>query len=368
MSPVWITFYSVRGGVGRSTLLALCALELARVGRRVVVVDFDLEAPGLDILLTPIGAPEKDQVRAGVVDYLAGTSKGERVSLDDIALPRELPGDYKGRLFMIPAGRCDEPYLANLDTLDFPRFYDRPGLLNPVRSLRADIDEQLSPDVVLVDSRTGYSDTALFTLFDLADAVVTVLIPDSQNVERLGPIVRRVIGSPRQPNPRLFLVASKCHGSPAAMRAIADAEDKLRALIPVEEEDLPDEEERPPTGSVRQLHRRPAHQRAPMVDESRRPSAAAPRSQATPPEILGRLDARGENWKTGLRQQDKTLLRHSFASRCGGPGRSPGSGRRSPSLIERPTRRSPCRPARHEDFAGAREPARWRRCTTLPVS
>lgn len=245
MRPIWITFYSVRGGVGRSTLLALCALDLAHRGRRVAVIDFDLEAPGLDILLTPADAPSTDLVRAGVVDYLAARSEGTSVALEDIILPRELPGDYKGRLFLVPAGRCDEPYLAHLDRLDFPRFYERPGLLNPVRALRADIDEHLAPDVVLVDSRTGYSDTALFTLFDLADAVVTVVIPDSQNIERLAPILRRLTDGGSQRRPSLFLAANKCHGSPAGMRAVADAEDRLRALVPVDQEDLPDEEETP---------------------------------------------------------------------------------------------------------------------------
>ncbi len=245
MRPAWITFYSVRGGVGRSTLLAMCALDLARRGRRVVVIDFDLEAPGLDILLTAADARKEDRVQSGVVDYLAARSKNEPARLDDLILPRELPGDYKGRLFLLAAGRCDDPYLAHLDQLDFPRFYERSGLLNPVRALRADIDEQLAPDVVLVDSRTGYSDTALFTLFDLADAVVTVMVPDLQNVERLEPVVRRLVTSPRQPKPKLFLVASKCHGTPAAMRAIADVEDRLRAMVPLDEEDLPDEEERP---------------------------------------------------------------------------------------------------------------------------
>ena len=42
------TFYSFKGGVGRSMALANAAVELAQRGRRVLTVDFDLEAPGLD--------------------------------------------------------------------------------------------------------------------------------------------------------------------------------------------------------------------------------------------------------------------------------------------------------------------------------
>ena len=42
-----ITFYSYKGGVGRSLLVANVATYLATLGKRVFAIDFDLEAPGL---------------------------------------------------------------------------------------------------------------------------------------------------------------------------------------------------------------------------------------------------------------------------------------------------------------------------------
>ena len=42
------TFYSFKGGVGRTMALVNAAVKLVQGGRRVLVVDFDLEAPGLD--------------------------------------------------------------------------------------------------------------------------------------------------------------------------------------------------------------------------------------------------------------------------------------------------------------------------------
>src|SRR5689334_22030602 len=98
MSAVWITFYSVRGGVGRSTTLALTALDLARRGHRVAVVDFDLESPGLDILLTPEGKGEPNRPVVGVVDFLDARSQGRNPEIDKIIFPRDLPGEYTGRL------------------------------------------------------------------------------------------------------------------------------------------------------------------------------------------------------------------------------------------------------------------------------
>ena len=47
------TFYSFKGGVGRTMALVNVAVELVRQGRRVLAVDFDLEAPGLDTFDLP---------------------------------------------------------------------------------------------------------------------------------------------------------------------------------------------------------------------------------------------------------------------------------------------------------------------------
>jgi MinD-like ATPase involved in chromosome partitioning or flagellar assembly len=241
MSALWIAFYSVRGGVGRSTTLVLTALDLARRGHRVAVIDFDLESPGLDILLGTDDKNAQRQPERGVVDFLDARLLGRKLDVEDILLPQELPGDYTGRLFLVPAGRCDSTYLASLDRLDLRKMYERSGLLNPVRALRAELDEALDPDIVLVDSRTGYSDTALVTLFDLADAAVVVMVPDLQNVVRLQPVLERLVKAPRKP--QLLLVANKCQMATPAMRAIADIEDRLRTLVPADADE--DEEERP---------------------------------------------------------------------------------------------------------------------------
>src|SRR5512144_576399 len=66
MKPFWITFYSYKGGVGRSLALANTAALLVKRGRRVVLIDFDLEAPGLDSFKDF----ESIAGQAGVVEYV----------------------------------------------------------------------------------------------------------------------------------------------------------------------------------------------------------------------------------------------------------------------------------------------------------
>src|SRR5882724_3937262 len=48
-----ITFYSYKGGVGRTFALANIAVLLARRGKRVLLMDWDLEAPGLHRYFKP---------------------------------------------------------------------------------------------------------------------------------------------------------------------------------------------------------------------------------------------------------------------------------------------------------------------------
>ena len=69
-TPLVVAFYSFRGGVGRSTALGLVAGILAtEKKRRVVILDFDLEAPGISILLEP-DIEQFSQENYGVLDYL----------------------------------------------------------------------------------------------------------------------------------------------------------------------------------------------------------------------------------------------------------------------------------------------------------
>ncbi len=61
------TFYSFRGGVGRTMSLVNIAAHLAQTGRRVLIVDFDLEAPGIRTYQS-MGNPAGET--NGLVDYI----------------------------------------------------------------------------------------------------------------------------------------------------------------------------------------------------------------------------------------------------------------------------------------------------------
>lgn len=103
-----VAFYSYKGGVGRSLLLAKAALFLAASGKGVVAIDFDFEAPGLHYKLggpRPPGFPHF----FGVVPYLIATAEGSAFppSLDEHLTSVPVPD--RGWLALMPAGPAPHP-------------------------------------------------------------------------------------------------------------------------------------------------------------------------------------------------------------------------------------------------------------------
>jgi NUBPL iron-transfer P-loop NTPase len=108
--PVAVVF-SLKGGVGRSTAAAVWSWYLARLGKRTVVIDLDLEAPGLaSLLLTEL--PDRGLVDWMVDNLIAPTSPE---LLDDILCPSPVADDAPGTIHVIPAfGANTKEYVSKL--------------------------------------------------------------------------------------------------------------------------------------------------------------------------------------------------------------------------------------------------------------
>jgi cellulose biosynthesis protein BcsQ len=163
------TFYSFKGGVGRSMALANVADLLCRCGLKVLMIDFDLEAPGLERFFQI----DSKAVRAnlGLLDLLStyklsmsqplGRDARDFQNIDNFIVPiyYDLPGG--GHLHLLPAGlRGDEEQLSTyaylLRSFDWQEFYfDWAGELF-FQWLTRELSQRY--DVVLVDSRTGVTE------------------------------------------------------------------------------------------------------------------------------------------------------------------------------------------------------------------
>ncbi len=186
--PVTVTFYSFKGGVGRTTALVQTATILARRGRKVVIVDLDLEAPGLSSALA------MKPLQHGIVDYFYERSYAPKevdltISVADIFSEVYIT-NATGRLFVVPAGQLDLDYIAKVDDLRANAITERGEDL--WSTFYRDITEQLAPDVILVDSRTGLNEWGAFSLLRVADKAIIFLYPNDQNCNGIDLITKTI--------------------------------------------------------------------------------------------------------------------------------------------------------------------------------
>jgi tetratricopeptide (TPR) repeat protein len=200
-----VTFYSYKGGVGRTLALVNCAFRLAKKGKKVFILDFDLEAPGVDAFrLCGDGQP-----RQGIVEYVSRfRSEGSVQDLGDYVC-RVGPEDTQpGEIFFMTAGRKDEEYQVLLSQLDWKYFYkEQKGFLF-VENLKAAIEEKYAPDYVLVDSRTGLTDVAGICTLQLPDLVVLLFNLNNQNIRGISRIYRSIRFNKLNKDIKALLVAS----------------------------------------------------------------------------------------------------------------------------------------------------------------
>lgn len=202
------TFYSFKGGVGRTMALVNVAVELASRGRRVLAVDFDLEAPGLDTfdLLRPATATP------GVIDYVrAYLDTGQAPHVEDYVFESSGITDGDGGLWVMPAGDHRRTYAATLAQIDWGDLYEHHDGYLLFEDLKEQWREFIKPDYVLIDSRTGHTDVGGICTRQLPDAVVILFFPNAQNLRGLTKIVGDIRTEPSKPqeNPiRLHYVMS----------------------------------------------------------------------------------------------------------------------------------------------------------------
>lgn len=174
--PARLVFASLKGGVGRSTALAVVAVHMAARGRRVLVVDLDMEAPGLGtLLLTPDTLPEFGMIDALVENKLSGL---DDEFWADLVGPSALAA-HAGRIDVIPAlGRRSLKNPADV-LAKIARAYAedvRPDgtvstILDQVRMLIDHYAEPTSYDAILIDARAGLHETTASAVLGLGAEV-----------------------------------------------------------------------------------------------------------------------------------------------------------------------------------------------------
>lgn len=178
-----VTFYSYKGGVGRSFLLSNTATLLAQWGYKVLCIDWDLEAPGLHYYFRPhMESPE-----TGLVEMVLGARDGQPVD----ALGHITPVTFSdgSRLDLIAAGGVGGDYIPNVQGIDWDALYENQDFGNVLEDWRRRWIE--SYDVIFVDSRTGISDSGGICTAQLPHILAYAFTANQQNVDGVLEVVTR---------------------------------------------------------------------------------------------------------------------------------------------------------------------------------
>lgn len=165
-------FFSVKGGVGRSSALTMLAITLATRGKRVLVVDGDFESPGLSSSLLPI---DQGQPEYGVVDWLTAQALGadgsslERMALESVVSPSPLNArlDLQGQVMVAPAyGKKTEAYVSKLARIYRPSPQGK-AYAQRLNDFLSIAESKHKIDITLFDCRAGIDDTAAAAITQL---------------------------------------------------------------------------------------------------------------------------------------------------------------------------------------------------------
>jgi cellulose biosynthesis protein BcsQ len=192
-----ITFYSYKGGMGRTTALVSYAMDLAiNKKKRVVIVDCDLEAPGyLNFFDLSEHNGLKSGKKNGVVEFISDAqfvTNRDSLDINDYLInvgndnANKVAYNNLSNIWLVPAGNLNESYenegYDSVKSSENRRNYleglSRINLANittvveDFQLLFSKLKETVHPDIILLDSRTGFNDIFGTTAFILSSYVV----------------------------------------------------------------------------------------------------------------------------------------------------------------------------------------------------
>ena len=181
------TFYSYKGGVGRSMALANVAALLARWGQKVLVLDWDLEAPGIERFFERwLRGPGRKDTR-GLVDLVEAFAQGEPIPWADALLRAHL--SPASQIHILSAGRDDGGYTARLQKIEWEPLFAEKKFGLYLEKLRE--EWVLAYDFILIDSRTGITDIGGICTIHLPDVVIPLFTANAQSLAGVKDVMLR---------------------------------------------------------------------------------------------------------------------------------------------------------------------------------
>lgn len=248
--PPRFVFASIKGGVGRSTALAVVATEMAREGGKVLVVDMDLEAPGIGAMLLP----QDELPRYGLIDAYVENGLGgvDRDFLLDMVAASPF-GRGRGLIDVVPAvGSLARQYPANVLAKIARAYLEIPGPDGEMLSFIGQTQHLINGlaglkqyGAVLIDARAGLNESTAAAILGLGAQVLLFGEDTPQTFAGYRYLLAHLARFPRDSQddwlPRLRMVHAKASADAGKQQAFRDRAHAVFQEFLYQEESLVDE-------------------------------------------------------------------------------------------------------------------------------
>lgn len=206
-----LTFYSYKGGVGRTLLLANMANRLADIGKRVCVMDFDLEAPS-SMSKFGYSIPFQKQT-TGLVDYIYDFQESGKLC-EKIESTTLYTNNSKPFTLIKAGDQFSDTYWEKVMKLNWQKMFYEPKSqgIEFLLYFKDLIQKQLNPDFLLIDTRTGITEIASITISLYADDVVLLTGNNSDSINGTNRIINSITKQKHKEDkllPELFYILSR---------------------------------------------------------------------------------------------------------------------------------------------------------------
>jgi septum site-determining protein MinD len=159
-----VSIHSYRGGTGKSNVTANIAAHAAMTGKRVAVMDTDLQSPGIHVLF----GIRREDIKTTLVDFLWGKCSIEETAYN---VSQRISSEMKGECWLVP---------ASLTTQAISRIIEEGYDADRLNTHFDELLKVLNLDYLFIDTHPGLNKETLLTTA-ISDVLIILIRPDQQD-------------------------------------------------------------------------------------------------------------------------------------------------------------------------------------------
>lgn len=168
-------------------------------GYKILLIDWDLEAPGMENYFCHQIDVKQVQQKKGLIDLLNLKAQCDEILVEEIPWKEYISHINLGKdvlVDLITAGKRDENYFNKVRQFDYTGFYNESDGGQYLENLREHWLEEY--DFILIDSRTGLTDSSGICSIHMPDVLVLLFTPNEQSFNGIKEVARKAVEGQKQ--------------------------------------------------------------------------------------------------------------------------------------------------------------------------